>query len=239
VILGLLASTALAAGLYAGVAVEALPILSQPVFLESESGWVATVDDEAGGTVRLLVAPTEGDAAAWYELAMHATGRDLPAVPIPADQAHGDAHALVLFREGNVVGEVRRPRGGAYELCSLVLEALEPHQPWPDPPEVSREGSRLQVAGDWAQVTVRPHLLVDPDTLLPRPVRVVPTGSGRYLVGTGEVPVTITVWDRFGRAAVSTLKPESVGEDVGAPESTDGPGGSVPEGVRAEDEHSP
>jgi hypothetical protein len=117
----LLVSTALAAGLHAGIPVRGVPGVGEPSFVTPEMGWTASVQ---GGWVRVYVGRTEADGDRWFTDAI----ATLQVAPPPfrlGDEAVGDGQTLVGFRDGNVAVLVRAESGAgavAQRLHAAILD---------------------------------------------------------------------------------------------------------------------
>src|SRR5690606_32700894 len=100
------------------------------------------------------------------------------------DEAWGNGHSVLGFRDGNVAVLVEMDAGGAAAVAQNLRDALAPDTPWPEPPTITLDGRTARVSGEWAQVTFRPPPLLDPATLLPRDIAVIPTAPGTAMLET-------------------------------------------------------
>lgn len=192
--------SALAAGPAAGIRPQDVAMLGAPTWLEP--GWTAPVLDAEGGSVRIHVAATDAEAAAWLSGILKARPDGVPPVfPLADTEAYGNGWSFVGFREGNVAGVVVRPSGAAADLAQRLVDAIEHDVPAPQPPVVEVNGQEVRVLGEWANVVVRPAPRLDPFTLLPKPIQVIPTGPGERFLGAEPDRLTVVVWDPFGRTA--------------------------------------
>ncbi len=196
----LLAAPARAAGLHAGIPLDAVPGLATVQFQDSAEGWTAQVP---GGLVRVYVAPDEALARAWVER-MKAVGRVKGpyAGPLPApevDEAWGDGDDTLVVRDGNLGVMVQARTGAAGWVAKLLAAAEREPRPWPAPPRLVPRGD-----GTW---TVE----------APAGAAQLAWEGGRRLPGPAlvfsEPPRALVAWDRLGRAARVEL--EEGGEPAG------------------------
>lgn len=193
----IIAMAAFAGDMHAGIPVDASVLLGNTVFLEH--GWSAPVLDGNGGNVAVYVGHGDQDARDWMLGRMR--DRGTPALPIGAEESMGNGHNVAAFRDGNVAVVVERPGGRAQELATVLFEAIEDEVPWPQSPMVQVQGVHVSVDGLWANVAIRPAPSVEPGSLIPRPIRVIPTGSNAAVLGHETHRMTVVVWDRYGRTA--------------------------------------
>jgi hypothetical protein len=197
----------LAAGPYAGIAPEAVEVLGTPVYLSPEAGWSAPIADEGGGRVRVFVAHTRDEATRWLYDRRAATPERLPPYPF-GEEGYGNGYSRLFYREHNVAVVVERPDGGALDLAERLQGALAEPSPWPTAPTLEFDGRIARVDGEWAQVAFRAAPLVDPETFLPKPIRVIPLTPGVAEVGAPPPRLSVTVWDQYGRFAEVEWKAE-------------------------------
>ncbi len=203
----LIGAAAWAGGLHSGVDPDLLPLLGEVTWLASPAGWTAAVLDDAGGRVRLQIYPDAAGAAAGLEQWVAASERSWPALPLGVDEGRGDGVRSALAREGNLVLIVERPKGGALELATLVLSAIgDDGGAWPDAPSLAVSDDVLRVEGSWEAMTFHHPPVLDMFTLKPREVRLIPEGDQGVRLGPGVREITVTVWDRWGRAAAATWR---------------------------------
>ena len=187
-IVALLASSAFAGGLHAGIPVQGLPSLGAATFLSAETGWEAPVlvAGRVAGVARVYVGPTAGAAQAWVEDA--ARGIQAPLLPVQGlcEQAVGTS-TVIVARDGNVAfsvatqGPLARPI--AQDLVAAISDAPAA---WPAAPVLTeRDGLAFFSAPGAVELTViggrRP--LGEPD-------------------GYQSLPSQVVAWDAWGRAAV-------------------------------------
>ncbi len=193
-----LASLLAHAGEHAGIPVDAVGVLGEPVFLEP--GWSAPILDDQRGHVRVYVHRDPDDVSAWFA-SWSAKAGDLPPLPLGAQESVGNGHTIAAFRDGNIAVVVERPGGGALDLATRLMLSVEDDVPWPQPPMVHVNGAQVSVDGMWTNVAIRPAPRVDPNTFVPRPVRVVPLSTNAVLLGDEPTRLRVVVWDRYGRPA--------------------------------------
>ena len=189
---------------WSGIDPTTVAVVGEPTWMAPEDGWVAPVLDDEGGTVRVFVADSVGEAESWAEDTIEGLGRDLAHVPLPAETAWGDMDRVVVFRDGNVAVHVHRPAGAAMDLGERLLDALGPASGEAAAPSITSDGFHVSVDGSWVAVSFRAPPRLDDTTMLPIPLRVIPTGSQAAVVHGDPTRIDATVWDRFGRSATVT-----------------------------------
>lgn len=210
------ATIAAATTTHSGIRVDQVSLLGNPVYLDEPSGWIADVLDQDGGTVRVSVSQDVDAAQRVFDDLVQATGRDLPDLPMGAEQSMGDGYRTALWRDANVVVSVQRPNAGALELSTMLFEALEATGPWPGAPSVTLSDGEVRVDGTWTYVTFRHPLVLDPFTLKTRPVRLIPTSRQSIAHDDAVRKVDVTAWDAYGRSVHATWH-APVPADAGAP----------------------
>lgn len=202
VLLLALLPAALAGGPWSGIAAESIAGLGPVVFLEP-AGWSASVEGGEGGDVRVFVARTDAEATEWLATRRSEESWTVPPWPF-ADEAWGNGHALLGFRDGNVAAVVRMEAGGAAAVAEHLRAALAPETAWPTAPAIALDDTLATVAGEWAYVAFRPSPLLDPATLLPREIRAIPVSTTAARLDARPKRMEVIAWDRFGRAASAT-----------------------------------
>jgi len=200
-------AAALAGGPWSGIPTDSVAGLGPPVFLPREAGWMAPVEAGEGGEVRVFVGRDDAEALLW--LAERRSERDWTVPDWPfADEAWGNGHALMGFRDGNIAVVVSMEAGGASAVAEILHDQLEGASPWPIGPTITLDGTLAKVDGEWAYVAFRADAILDPQTMLPKEVRAVPVSSNAARLDTPPKRLDVTGWDRFGRSATATWSRE-------------------------------
>jgi len=203
----LIATAALAGGPYAGIAPDAVQVLGPPVFLSPEAGWSAPIADEGGGRVRVFVGHTADEATRWLYDQRGAFPERLPPYPF-GEEGYGNGYSRLFYREDNVAVVVERPGGAALDLAERLEGALAEASPWPRAPALTFDGHIAHIDGEWAQVVFHAAPVIDPETFLPKPIRVIPLTPGTAELGVPPARLSVTVWDRYGRFAEAVWEGE-------------------------------
>jgi len=198
------------AGGWSGAAAESVEVVGAPTFLrrvvdgQQASGWRAELPQEEGAFVALWVAPDGQVAEALVRsIAADAGLLDRPVaagIGPSADAVFGDGGRRVVLRDANVVIQVERPGGGADDLTDVVRAALIEGPATVAPPATTLAAGVLSVPDGWAMVRFQALPVLDPLTLRPREVRLIPVSPSAVRVA-GARYVDVFAWDALGRCA--------------------------------------
>jgi hypothetical protein len=198
------------AGGWSGAAAESVDVIGAPTFVrrvvegQPASGWRADLPGEDGAFVALWVAPDGPVAEALVRAIASDTGLlDRPVAAglgAGADAVFGDGGRRVVLRDANVVIQVERPGGGADDLTDAVRAALIEGPAAVAPPVPVLADGVLSVPDGWAMVRFQALPVLDPLTLRPREVRLIPVSPSAVRVA-GARHVDVFVWDALGRCA--------------------------------------
>lgn len=187
------------------VDLQGLPLLGEPLYAGAEAGFSLSVQDDAGGRVRIRVAPTEAEAASWFAENQDRGRHGRSAPPLQVDEVAGDGHSFVIARQDNVAWLVQRP-DGALDLALRIQERLVESDGWPKAPTVEVQSDRFRVTGDWAHVTWQPAVVAGSGTGQSLANHTIDLGSGWVSFRHPPTRLDITCWDGNGRAVELTWK---------------------------------
>lgn len=197
----LLISTALAAGLHAGIPVHQRD-LGEPDFQSAENGWTAPLAN-GQGFVRVYVGRNDAEAVDWFMRTREGFSRLIPDY-VYADQAAGDGTGVLLFRDGNVAVMVRSEANEALTIAQSLQARIVDGPPSFSLASLTRTGDGWAVVAPGAAfIQTRgggniPCGNLDPN-MLPQ-TEFAPPAITPCVWSTR--PDEVTVWDGFGRATV-------------------------------------
>ncbi len=196
--------------------------LGPATFVDGAWGWSAPVLDEAGARVRAW--PTESESAA-QAVFVERPGGAAEAWP-GVDAARGDGWTHLVVRVDELVLEVTRPAGGAFDLAMRLVKQVE-RQPRLSLGDPVVDGSQLRLEGACARVSGR-ITAFDLDSPLATGALVPSIGRCELTLPPAACGASLLAWDRFGRGEAVTWTSAAVGcaEDV---EAAPAPGFSRPE----------
>ncbi len=200
-ILHLLITTALAAGLHAGIPVHQRD-LGEPDFQSAENGWTAPL---ASGTgfVRVYVGRNDAEAVDWFQRTRDGFSRLIPDY-VFADQAAGDGTGVLLFRDGNVAVMVRSESNEALSIGQSLQARIVDGPPSFSFASLKRTDDGWTVVAPGAAFVQTRGGTSIPCGNFPAGVladtQVGPPAIEQCMWTTR--PDEVTIWDGFGRATV-------------------------------------
>lgn len=169
-------------------------LLGPATFVDEAWGWSAPITGEPRGRVRVWPTTSEAEAEAVFGGRSGSAADRWPGV----DAARGDGWQHLVVRVGELVLEVERPQGGAFDLMSRLVRSVE-RQDGPRFAVPRVEAGHLGVAGDCARVAAR-VVAYEPGSPFANG-QPVPVGACAVVVPAGACAVDVVAWDRFGRGA--------------------------------------